>query len=570
MVITASQAHSVRVMHAVLVAVSDKPELADFIIGDRAEPFTVSTIEQSVAQSRDRVIFSIGYGRTPHGRVLSDFGSLGEDGGERLLAVAMTRARRSLVIVACFKPDDIDETRMRHGAIALAEILNDVDARLTASPLPDDSDPMLVDLARRLEIRGLRVALGHRGKLGLVASHGGICVAIETDAVLHRASLRESLRLRPELLRRLGWHYLRVHSFELFSDPDAVATRVLELLGADTSPMTEPIVIPPAPYVAESIEAEAMDAAAASDGIETESFGAGFAAVAAPAVAAPAAEPPVFEPAWSVSSDVATEPIDLPNLAATPEVEAELTTPAVEADGPTAAPSDDLPRTSELDLGDYGPPAVEDLVPGPEPTAAAVDVADDPAVADTSVEDVPAPDDDVITNELADEAALFDVTPGALDGEVLFDPTPHTAVDAALESESIAEVAAMQETMPLDPIELKRDPVMRESEPLPRPSLEPEQLLEPESDLDPQQSDDRPSATDAASDEPRGRRGLRGYLNPRARKREQSVEAEQASFARKDKYVPWGEVPSEIAAESAIEDESRDPDLTRPIKPWEA
>ena len=43
-----------------------------------------------------------------------------------------------------------------------------------------------------------------------------------------RASLRESLRLRPDVLRRLGWHYLRVHSFELFADPDAVAGRIAD------------------------------------------------------------------------------------------------------------------------------------------------------------------------------------------------------------------------------------------------------------------------------------------------------------------------------------------------------
>jgi hypothetical protein len=55
---------------------------------------------------------------------------------------------------------------------------------------------------------------------------------VETDAVVGRASLRESLRLRPEVLRRLGWHYLRVHSFELFSNPDAVAARVAALAGA--------------------------------------------------------------------------------------------------------------------------------------------------------------------------------------------------------------------------------------------------------------------------------------------------------------------------------------------------
>jgi hypothetical protein len=243
MVITASPLHAVRVQQAVLTAVTTRPELNDFIIGDRPEPFAVMTIDQAVAESRDRVIFSIGFGRTPHGRVLSNFGVLGHPGGERLLAVAMTRARRSMVIVTCFKPDDIDDSRMSHGAVALAEILAEVDARLADIPLPDDSDPMLVDLARRLEHRGIRVALGHRGKLGLVASHGGVCVTVETDAVLNRTTLRESLRLRPELLRRLGWHYLRVHAFELFSDPDAVARRVMETLGVDTSPVTEPITI---------------------------------------------------------------------------------------------------------------------------------------------------------------------------------------------------------------------------------------------------------------------------------------------------------------------------------------
>jgi hypothetical protein len=176
--------------------------------------------------------------------VLTNFGILGEPGGERLLAVAMTRARRSMAIVSCFQPSDIDESRMSHGAVALAEILAEVDARLADEAFPDDSDPMLVDLARRLESKGITVALGHRNKLGLVASLGGRCATIETDAVLERSSLRESLRLRPELLRRLGWHYLRVHAFELFSDPDAVARRIAGMLGAELEqPITEPIAV---------------------------------------------------------------------------------------------------------------------------------------------------------------------------------------------------------------------------------------------------------------------------------------------------------------------------------------
>jgi hypothetical protein len=235
MVVTASAKHAATVHTAVLEALVHRPDLHDVLLGDRPEPFAVLTIEQSVAQSRDRVIFSIGFGRTPHGRVLSELGSLSRAGGDRLLAVAMTRARRSLRIVSCLRPSDLDDDRLTHGARALAELLADIEARRTAVELPDDSDPMLIDLARRLEARGLRVALGHRGKLPLVASRGGYCVAVETDTALGHLSLRESLRLRPDLLRRLGWHYARVHVFELFSDPEAVADRIVALVGGATA-----------------------------------------------------------------------------------------------------------------------------------------------------------------------------------------------------------------------------------------------------------------------------------------------------------------------------------------------
>jgi len=243
MVVTASEKHAVRVMDAVLAAMTTHTVLSEFVLGERAEPFAALPVEQAVAHSRDRVVFSIGYGRTPHGRVLSDFGALGRPGGERLLAVAMTRARRSLVIVTCVEPEDLDEQRMQHGAVALAELLGEIASRRAEPPLPDDSDPMLVDLAHRLEARGLRVALGHRGKLGLVAANGGMCVVVDTDAVLTGRSLREALRLRPEVLRRLGWHYARVHALELFTDPDAVADRIARMVGVASGPVTEELPV---------------------------------------------------------------------------------------------------------------------------------------------------------------------------------------------------------------------------------------------------------------------------------------------------------------------------------------
>lgn len=232
MVVTASEKHAVRVQQAVLNAFSRRSDLSDFILRERAEPFTVLTLEQSEAESRDRVIFSLGYGVTPHGRVLSTFGALGRPGGDRLLAVGMTRARRSMVIVSCIRPDDIDPERMQHGIVALAQILREPPRRDPRPPATDGAQPMLIDLAERLYRHGLNVEIGYRGSIALVAAFGAKAVAIESDPEVGLESLRESLRLRPDVLRRLGWHYVRVHSFDLFADPEGVARNILSILGA--------------------------------------------------------------------------------------------------------------------------------------------------------------------------------------------------------------------------------------------------------------------------------------------------------------------------------------------------
>ena len=151
-------------------------------------------------------------------------------------------------IVSCFRPDDIDDSRMRHGIAALAQVLGEADQLQAAVPeyLSPDADPMVVDLAKRLARRGLDVQIGYRGKLTLVASNAGRAVVVETDDDVNRGSLRESLRLRPDVLRRLGWHYLRVHAFELFADPDAVASRIARLIGVNDEATTEtaPIALP--------------------------------------------------------------------------------------------------------------------------------------------------------------------------------------------------------------------------------------------------------------------------------------------------------------------------------------
>ncbi len=235
MVVTASTRHAERVRAAVTSAFAGRADVADFVGRDTAEPFAVLTLEESVAESRDRVIFSLGFGLTKHGRVLSDFGDLSSPDGERLLTVGMTRARRSMVIVSSIRPSAFDDGRLEYGAATLMSILGGLAGRGRDARLEDLADPLTLALARELRRLGASVDVDYRGLLPLVAQHDGKAVVIESDPESRGESLRETLRLRPHVLRRLGWHYVRVHAFDLYSDPATVATRIAGVLGISAS-----------------------------------------------------------------------------------------------------------------------------------------------------------------------------------------------------------------------------------------------------------------------------------------------------------------------------------------------
>jgi hypothetical protein len=231
MVVTASARHAERVRAAVEAAFAGRSDVADFVARDSAEPFAVLSLEESVAESRDRVIFSLGFGLTRHGRVLSDFGDLSTPDGDRLLTVGMTRARRSMVIVSSIRPSAFDDGRLDYGAATLMGILGGIAARGREARLEDLADPLTRSLAHELRALGVSVDVHYRGLLPLVAQYDGKAVVAESDPETIGESLRESLRLRPQILRRLGWHYVRVHAFDLYSDPAGVAARIAALLG---------------------------------------------------------------------------------------------------------------------------------------------------------------------------------------------------------------------------------------------------------------------------------------------------------------------------------------------------
>ena len=254
-VVTASVVHGERVREAVMAEVRDNPALAAFFRPDQPEPFSVTEVGTSQGLTREAIILSVGYGRTPHGRVLHRFGALSEPGGEGRLLEALGATRKRLTVVSCFTADELDRERLRApGAHLLADLL-DLAARRSTMPEGIDRsrpaatgpepDRLVLDLAERLWRSGLSVDLDHGVPGGphipLVVGHpdlpGEMLVAVLTDdpAYVAEPSVRVRDRQRAERLEELGWVVMHVWSAAAFLDPqgeaDAVGAVVVEEAG---------------------------------------------------------------------------------------------------------------------------------------------------------------------------------------------------------------------------------------------------------------------------------------------------------------------------------------------------
>jgi hypothetical protein len=217
-----------------------KPELEQFFDSHGAEKFEVVSIADLAHRIGDRIIFSVGFGLTPRGGVSSDFGQLSLKDGRRYLTNTLVSARKQITVVSCITAEVIPTEGVSDGAKLLKTLLSSSEDG-GHSALEIEQDSLLADLARRLKKLGARVDTSFAERLPLVAAFGAKNVVVVPDWALSGETLTEKLRLRSKLLRLIGWNYIRVHSFELFADPQAVALRIAEQLGMEVSKRPTPL-----------------------------------------------------------------------------------------------------------------------------------------------------------------------------------------------------------------------------------------------------------------------------------------------------------------------------------------
>jgi hypothetical protein len=113
-VITLGITHMRRIQAKLEAALQSRNELEDsFREAGTGEPFFVKNLERVQGDERDAIILSVGYGRTTDGRMQYRWGPLLRSGGERRLNVAVTRARKRLILVTSFRTEETDPSRVQ-------------------------------------------------------------------------------------------------------------------------------------------------------------------------------------------------------------------------------------------------------------------------------------------------------------------------------------------------------------------------------------------------------------------------------------------------------------------------
>lgn len=219
------------------------PGIEPFFAEDHPEPVVVKNLETVQGDERDLILLGIGYGPTePGAQTMSmNFGPLNREGGWRRLNVAVTRARRDMIVFSSFDPFMVDLNRtnaravrdLKHfiefaqrGPRALAEATQGT--RPLESPFED---------AVAAGLRGLgwqvvpQIGVSRfRIDLGIVHPDrpGDYLVGVECDGAtyLAAATARDRDKVRSAVLSGLGWTLLRVWSTDWWVDRHSALTQL--------------------------------------------------------------------------------------------------------------------------------------------------------------------------------------------------------------------------------------------------------------------------------------------------------------------------------------------------------
>jgi len=225
-------------------AFQKEPELEEINLNSK-EPIFIKNIENVQGDERDVILFSIGYGPDPEGKVALNFGPINRDGGWRRLNVAISRARKKMVVYSTLKPEQIDLTRTRSEGISglkgflefakkgnSALIVKNGDAKEREAGIENIISNRIRDFGYNTKCN--IGCSGYKIDIGIVnpKNKNEYILGIMCDGENYKNSGNAKDRniLQPNVLNGLGWNLYRIWIIDWLENPKKELDKIKKLV----------------------------------------------------------------------------------------------------------------------------------------------------------------------------------------------------------------------------------------------------------------------------------------------------------------------------------------------------
>ena len=199
------------------------------------EPIFIKNLENVQGDERDVILFSVGYGPDQNGNVSMNFGPLNREGGWRRLNVAISRARKAMIVYSVLRPEQIDLSRTRsEGVAGLKGFLEFAEkGRLAViqhdSAAPSADSTVAESIAKAIAEMGydVKCAIGSsefKVDIGVIdpENEEEYILGILLDGSAENSTAQDKFVLQPGVLKGLGWNLIRIWTLDWFDDRQRV------------------------------------------------------------------------------------------------------------------------------------------------------------------------------------------------------------------------------------------------------------------------------------------------------------------------------------------------------------
>lgn len=236
-----------------------QPDIEKYFNSESEEPIFVKNLENVQGDEREVIMMSICYGPDSNKKISMNFGPLNKEGGERRLNVAITRARREVIVFSSIRAQNIDLSRTKSTGVKDLKYYLDfaergqkaIDEICYYNPEGECEsyfeEKVLEELLKLGYTAHPQVGCsGYRIDLGIVDPDdpGRYLLGIECDgANYHRAkTARDRDRLRESVLRKLGWQIHRIWSTDWWENSEKEIDKIKDAIEKAKLNIEKPIV----------------------------------------------------------------------------------------------------------------------------------------------------------------------------------------------------------------------------------------------------------------------------------------------------------------------------------------